>query len=260
MIKALFFDIDGTLVSFKTHRMSDAVVECLKELRSVGVRLFISSGRHTLVMDNLGNFPFDGYIAMNGALTILDGKTIDSHPLPKATSLQIATIATELNVPCWAFGDSIAGINFENEKSLEVSRQLEFFPRCYLDLADVARNHDVYQYTIYMSAEEEAKYLHPVLSEVEYPRWHPYFADIVPQGLSKSYGASLILERLGLGREECMAFGDGGNDVPLLEYAGIGVAMGNASDDVKEAADYVTDGVDDDGIISALRHFGILVK
>ena len=59
-------------------------------------------------------------------------------------------------------------------------------------------------------------------------------------------------------REKCMAFGDGGNDIPIIEYAGIGVAMGNATDDVKAAADYVTDTVDEDGIVTALQRFGVL--
>ena len=62
----------------------------------------------------------------------------------------------------------------------------------------------------------------------------------------------------GIDREETMAFGDGENDMEMLRYVGIGVAMGNASDAVKAAADYVTDTVDDDGIEKALRHFGLI--
>ena len=258
MVKAIFFDIDGTLVGFDTHRMSDNLKDCLNELRARGVKLFISSGRHTLVMNNLESFPFDGYIAMNGALTILGGETVDCHPLPEDVSLQISGIAARVNVPCWSFADTIVGINFENEKSLEVSRQLNFFPERYLDLEEVARSHDVYQYTIYMSEEEEGRYLRPVLSGVEYARWHPYFTDVIPQGLSKSYGAGKILERIGVTPDECIAFGDGGNDIPLIEYAGIGVAMGNATDDVKAAADFITGTVGEDGVVSALRHFGVI--
>ena len=143
MIKAIFFDIDGTLVSFESHRMSDRLKECLDKLRAIGVKLFISSGRHVLVMNNLDSYPFDGYIAMNGALTILEGKTIDSRPLPKDISSQVARIAGEVGVPCWSFADSIVGINFENGKSEEVSRQLNFFPEHYLDLDEVAHNHEV---------------------------------------------------------------------------------------------------------------------
>ena len=258
MIKAIFFDIDGTLVSFKSHRMSDLLRKCLDKLRASGVKLFISSGRHVLMMNNLDNYPFDGYIAMNGALTIFNGEVIDQQPLPVDLALRVAQIATERNTPCWSFADGICGINLENEKSIEVSKELNFFPDEYLDLFEVSRSRPVYQYTIYMSKDEEDKYLRPVLNGVDYPRWHPYFADIVPAGLSKSYGASLILDRLGLTPAECMAFGDGGNDIPIIEYAGIGVAMGNATPDVKAAADYITDSVDDDGVISALHHFGII--
>ena len=256
--KVLFFDIDGTIVGFRTHRMSDALTDCLNELRAAGVKLFISSGRHILVMNNIEGFPFDGYIAMNGAMTVLGGEVIDSHPLPRETALQIARFAGTLGVPCLVFADNLYGINFQNSKSEEISRQVNMVPMPRLDLEAVASERDVYQYTLYVTPEEEMRYLRPVLKGVDYPRWHPYFADIVPEGLSKSYGASLILERIGARPEECMAFGDGGNDIPLLEYAGTGVAMGNAPDDVKAAADYVTDTVDDDGVITALRHFGVI--
>ena len=66
------------------------------------------------------------------------------------------------------------------------------------------------------------------------------------------------LDENGLKREEIMAFGDGENDIDMLKFAGIGVAMGNASDEVKAAADYVTDSVDADGIAKALKHFGLI--
>ena len=67
-----------------------------------------------------------------------------------------------------------------------------------------------------------------------------------------------MMRHFGLTREEVMAIGDGGNDIPMLRHAGTGVAMGNASDEVKAAADYVTTTVDGDGIAHALRHFGIV--
>ena len=68
-----------------------------------------------------------------------------------------------------------------------------------------------------------------------------------------------FLKEHGLEQSESMAFGDGENDMEMLRYAGIGVAMGNSSDKVKEAADYVTDSVDNDGIEKALLHFGLIL-
>jgi len=67
-----------------------------------------------------------------------------------------------------------------------------------------------------------------------------------------------MLEYFRIPLNECVAFGDGGNDVAMLEHAGIGVAMGNAEDDVKQYADYVTDSVDEDGIFKALEHLNII--
>jgi hydroxymethylpyrimidine pyrophosphatase-like HAD family hydrolase len=57
---------------------------------------------------------------------------------------------------------------------------------------------------------------------------------------------------------QTMAFGDGGNDITMLKYVALGVAMGNANPEVKAIADYVTDDVDNDGILKALKHFGII--
>ena len=86
----------------------------------------------------------------------------------------------------------------------------------------------------------------------------PDFADILPEGGGKPNGLAEMLKHFGWIRDEAIAFGDGGNDVAMLEYAGIGVAMGNACDDAKAAADYVTTDIDKEGIAKALRHFGLV--
>jgi Cof subfamily protein (haloacid dehalogenase superfamily) len=89
-------------------------------------------------------------------------------------------------------------------------------------------------------------------------RWFPTFTDINPLGIDKSVGIEKMNALYGITQEETMAFGDGGNDISMIRYAGIGVAMGNAEEKVKQSADYVTSSVDDDGIGAALRHFGII--
>jgi hydroxymethylpyrimidine pyrophosphatase-like HAD family hydrolase len=67
-----------------------------------------------------------------------------------------------------------------------------------------------------------------------------------------------MLDRYGLTKEECMAFGDGGNDISMLEYVEIGVAMGNALPEVKAAADYVTAPIDEGGLADAFKHFNLI--
>ncbi|MEM8858707.1 MAG: HAD-IIB family hydrolase, partial [Chloroflexota bacterium] len=82
--------------------------------------------------------------------------------------------------------------------------------------------------------------------------------EVVPAGSSKGNGVSKALEVLGMTADEVMAFGDGDNDIEMLDMMGIGVAMGNGTSAAKAAADYVTLSNDDDGIVHALYHFGIL--
>ncbi len=89
-------------------------------------------------------------------------------------------------------------------------------------------------------------------------RWNPIFMDVVPEGGSKRVGIEAVLRAYGLDRNETMAFGDGQNDIEMLRHAAVGVAMGNAAEEVRRAADYVTASVDDDGVALALRHFGLI--
>ena len=77
-------------------------------------------------------------------------------------------------------------------------------------------------------------------------------------GVDKAEGIDRLLARFGIGLDETMAFGDGGNDIPMLRHVGTGVAMGNADGAVKAEADYVTTSVDEEGIARALRHFGLI--
>ena len=83
-------------------------------------------------------------------------------------------------------------------------------------------------------------------------------ADITAKGDTKQKGIDEIIRYFGIKLEETMAFGDGGNDITMLRHAAIGVAMGQAKEDVKAAADYVTAPIDEDGISKAMKHFGII--
>ncbi len=93
---------------------------------------------------------------------------------------------------------------------------------------------------------------------LEAMRWHPDFVDVIAPGGGKDQGMDAILAHFGIPLEATMAFGDGENDLPMLRHAHIGVAMGNAGSYVKSHADYVTGTVDEDGILAALEHFGLL--
>ena len=89
-------------------------------------------------------------------------------------------------------------------------------------------------------------------------RWTTHFTDVIPKVGGKNTGIDAVIAHFGIKLEETMEFGDGGNDIDMLKHAGIGVAMGNAVENVKEIADYITTSVDDDGITNALKHFNVI--
>ena len=112
--------------------------------------------------------------------------------------------------------------------------------------------------TAFFTKEEEQAAGERFFPGLEVMRWHPAFVDVIAPNGGKDRGIDAILDHFGFDLSESMAFGDGENDLPMLRHAGIGVAMGNADELVKSQADYVAGSVDEDGILTALLHFGLI--
>ncbi len=265
MIKAIFFDIDGTLISMKTHVFTETTIRTLKEAQENGVRLFIASGRPIVQLPLLGEafnaFPWDGYVMFNGGY-VLDSerKPFFSQCFSREDAAQIVPYLKEHQ------NDMICTVC-----ELESSWELSFNPGMYEYLKSIGQedrmspihdperiyDHDIYMFCPYVPAECDEEFLSH-LPGAKSVRWNPNFADIIPVNSGKPEGIKRMLDRFGFTREESMSFGDGGNDIAMLEYCGIGVAMGNAADNVKIHADYVTKDCEDEGVVYALKHFGIV--
>ena len=86
-------------------------------------------------------------------------------------------------------------------------------------------------------------------------RSEPYFLELVPQGIDKALSLAVLLKEIGVAREEVIAIGDGYNDLSMIKFAGLGIAMGNAQEPVKKAADYITLSNEEDGVAEAINKF-----
>lgn len=258
MIKAVFFDIDGTLVSFKTHRIPESAERAIRALREKGILVFIASGRHLLSINNLGSLQFDGYITLNGGYCIAGKDQViykNSIPAEDITSL-VRYMEEKEDFPCIFVHEHTLFLNHHNKDSREIFRMLDFPEPPIAPLRKASEGETLQLVAFFTKEQEEA--IMKVMPHSEATRWNPLFTDVVPRGSSKRVGIDKMLAHFGIALDEAMSFGDGGNDVSMLQHAGIGVAMGNAEDEVKQVADYVTSSVDDDGVMNALRHFGIL--
>lgn len=256
MIKAIFFDIDGTLISFGTHRVPDSTVRALEAVHAMGIRLFIATGRPKRIINNLGQLEerhlIDGYVTINGSYCYLGDKVVYKESVPETIVKQVGDYCALHQITCIVSTETEIYVTRPDDQF----RYL-FYDYLHVDKMQTADYNDlisqkIFQLTPFFSSEQEQE-IRPSLQHCSIARWHPAFVDIT--GGTKENGIQQMLSVLGIDREEIMAFGDGGNDRGMLRFAGIGIAMGQAVDEVKDAADYVTTPVDEDGIARALKKF-----
>jgi hypothetical protein len=260
-MKALFFDIDGTLVSFGTHGIPASTVEALSRARANGHKIFIATGRPKTIINNLGAIQqpnlIDGYITMNGAYCYVGDEVIYKSPIVKSEVEAIGRYCRDYNYPCIFVHENSMSVFQPNKLVADLFYDYlhcETFPEATFEEATAG---EVFQVTPFITPEQEEG-LTPSIPNCESARWYPAFTDITAKGNTKQQGIDVIIKHFGLKLEDTISFGDGGNDVSMLRHAAVGVAMGNAADDVKQHADYVTSSVDEDGIRRALEHFGVI--
>lgn len=260
--KAVFFDIDGTLVPFGDKDILGEVKAAIAAMRRKGIKVFIATGRHTVWIDNIGDTEFDGYVSVNGGMcTLSDKKTvIYERCVDPADIERLADVYRSLPLEFCLVPDNgdifISGIN-DYAKRIWAMLNPPAVP--VRDLS-VAKGMKIVQLMGFGDKKDwdSPRLYEEVLRDCEATSWNPYFCDIVPRGSSKSIGIDEMLRHFDIGKSETIAFGDGDNDITMLEHCGIGVAMGNATDKVKVAADYITDDVRKGGVVNALRHFGLI--
>ena len=261
MIKALFFDIDGTLVSFKTLQIPQSTIDAIAAARKNGVKIFISTGRPPQIMNNIGALQerdlIDGYITMNGSYCYVGDQVIFKNPIAKDNVQALVEECKTHHYPCIFVGEKEISVCQPDETLKKIFYEFLRVKEFPIVSFEEGTSYDAYQLTPFFSLETENE-IRKQMPDCEFGRWHPTFVDITAKGNTKQKGMEHILAHFGMDVSETMAFGDGGNDVPMLKFAEIGVAMGNANDDVKEIANYVTSSVDEDGIANALKHFGII--
>ena len=261
MIKAVFFDIDGTLVSFNTHKVLDSSKRAIKELKEKGIKVFIATGRIKLHINNLGDLEFDGYITANGHDCYIGEKEIYRNGISAETLHALLDyLENEEKFPCSIMTNNGIFSNYIDDSVKELSEEInleipsvEDFPKFVEENID-----EVLQINIYVDENKEKELMKKIFKDCESSRWCPVFADVDTKGGGKHIGVDKIIEFYKIDISETMAFGDGGNDLSMIEHCAIGIAMGNANEKLKKAADYITDDVDNDGIYKALKHFNII--
>lgn len=258
----LFFDIDGTIIdNMNGHQyITKRLKKAFKQLQQNGHLCFIATGRPLAYLnDDILSVGFDGFVLCNGAVIMKDNKVIKEHVFDKEV---IKDLVKTL--------DSNGNAYFLNYlKEVYFSKngltKNELFGNEVIKNGIIYRDYDLNQIKvtkveINQLEDKTRQYLLNMKEKgyeiVFYP--HEDYAEITLPHVTKGESILEVLQLLNISKERSIAFGDGNNDIAMLQYVGHGVAMGNATKDLKEVADTITDTCENEGIIKELQRLGLI--
>lgn len=254
-IKIAFFDVDGTLYNHSLNQISQLTIDGLKKLKENGVILCIATGRPIemmkQIMDYVDEVGFEYLVTSNGQAIHHKNELIYKNFLHPDDVKRIVKRANELDLAISLVGDDFNIINKKRE-IVDISCDSVGFPRPIVQDIPNDFNKPVDQLVCYEPISN-MRYFTNVIKHSVMTYWNIDVFDFVPNNGVKVNGIKKILKHLQINPENAIAFGDGQNDLDMLEYVGFGVAMGNASLDIQEAADYVCEHINDDGVYHTLK-------
>lgn len=256
--KAMLVDVDGTLVPFGEKAPNTAVVESLQGLQRRGIPVAIATGRSFLHLtpQMLGGFVPDYAICYNGTYVAdRDGNRIYSHAMNQEQLQKIMVLGEAGHQMGFSFDDGYY-VYYGYEEYIKFYGSNIGNTGCFRESTDNTRHLESMPYVGWGRLPQDvAQRFGEEHDDVDVVPIGLGTYDLCQAGHNKATGAQHLLDRLGLSMQEVVAIGDGGNDREMLRAAGMGIAMGNASSEVKACADHVTDSVESDGVVAAVRRF-----
>lgn len=261
----LVLDIDGTLTNSKKE-ISPKTLDAILAIQKRGHIVVLASGRPTPGILNLANelklSEYDGYILSFNGGKIINCKTneiIYQKLLSKDLIPMLYQDAIDHNVGIMSYENDCIIAGTPMDTYMEIESKINHMPLKVVDNFIEYINFDVTKCIMTADGTTLAA-IEPILREkykntLNIFRSEPYFLEIMPKNIDKAYSLGKLLEHLGLSKDQMISCGDGYNDLTMIEYAGLGVAMANARDVVKQAANYITLSNDNDGIAHVIQEF-----
>ncbi len=276
MSKLIFFDIDGTLINFDGS-LPDSTIKALKEAQSNGHKIFLCTGRSKCqIEERLLNLGFDGIVGASGAYVEYHGKVVNAKYMD----------TDELQRLIDYFDDNGMVYMIQcSDKIVSTADSFVSMRKVFDDvLKDSPKNIDkIFEHQLeddnisnhldrYENAEKACYYLSKVpfnevedslsdsfeVTEMSFKSISNDSGEISQKNITKAYGMQKLIDYLDSSVEDTVAFGDGPNDFEMLEFAKVGVAMGNASQKLKDTADMITTKITEDGIYNGMLELGLI--
>ncbi len=265
MYKLIALDMDGTLLR-GDGTISQRTKSAIQQARQKGVKVVLASGRPIEGLERylteLELTSNDDYaLSYNGALIKNVGtrETICSQLISGKDVHDVYSISQKIGVNTHAFSTELGLISPKLSHYTAHERDMNGIALTLIDFNELSEDHPI----IKVMLVDEPEILSPGVEQIPadyYERFTvvrsaPFFLEILNKNSNKGNGVAMLADYLGIKPEEVICVGDAGNDVHMLEYAGLSVAMGNAFDDIKAIADYVTHSNEEDGVAHVIEKF-----
>lgn len=272
--KYIFLDIDGTLVDYDA-KIPDSAILALKKAQKNGHKIIIASGRPLTKFypQLLSSLKFDGLIASGGACVIYQNKLIFKSTIEGDALLSAIDYFEKKDIKfilqasdnTYALSDFV-DVVIPNMRSVGYSEDL--IQSAYSDVVitdDPRKVSNVEKFSFFLSPlspKEISKDLHGRFYVVDYSvgniKQELFFGEMTLSSVTKATAIEKLMNFANAPISDSIAIGDSGNDLEMIEFAGIGVAMGNSTEQIKNAADFITTDVDKNGIYNAFVKLGLI--
>lgn len=264
-IRLLALDLDGTLTNSEKH-VSTKNREYIRRAQEKGIKVILASGRPVIgirgVADELELWTLGGYILAYNGGHIIDcntGKDLVKQTIPLEYIHDICEVVRRFAVYPLTYNDF--GVICENDTDIYVQKEgyNNSIPIIKVANLEAQITEPVVKFMVVgdptelMNAYRYLKSKFEGILNIFFSE--PYFLEVTPLGIEKASALEKLSQILGTTAEQIMACGDGLNDIPMLEYAGIAVAMGNAYDETKKVANYIVASNDEDGVAEAIQKY-----
>ncbi|MDY5440770.1 MAG: Cof-type HAD-IIB family hydrolase [Candidatus Enteromonas sp.] len=258
MIKAVFFDVDNTLYSWKTRRFVPSGIEAVKALQKKGVKVFLCSARPYHSLKQFGLFDlgihWNGWVANSGGVAYSRGKFVQKILLDNSLVHDFLRFTKEQGCMVQVITPLLRYYN--EEPNAYFAEYAKVFTEPFAPVAPF-HSKQVVDFLLFAPKEKEDAF-RSAFPTLNFFRFHDYAMDVTPVMYSKGEGIRKVLEAYDIDRSEALGFGDDEPDIGMKEGLDHFCAMGNALEKVKKEAEHVTDMIDEDGLYHGLRHYGLL--